>query len=743
MKRSWTIARRELRALLDHPTGYILLIVFLAVNNFLFFRQVFLVGAATLRPMLDLLPWVLLFLVPAVTMRLLADDVRSGTIEVVLAQPITEFELVLGKYLGALLFLWIALALTLAIPAGLALGADLPAGVVVAQYVGAMLLVAGMTAVGTWTSSLTRNQVTAFILGVAVMFVLVLVGLDPLIVGLPPVLGSIAARLGVLSHFMGIARGVIDLRDAVYFVSLAALFLVLAYAVVLGRRLPARSRPARRLQLGTGVLVAAAVVGNLAGGSLGGRLDLTPGNAYTLSPATRALVGGLDDLVTIKLFVSRELPPEISLLGRDVEDLLRDLRAAGGGNVRVVRLDPARDSAALTEARALGIPPVQFNVIGEAQLQIREGYMGLAVLYADAQETIPVIQRTDDLEYRLVGAIRTMTRPAKPVVGFVADPMDEYVRQRTWRTLQDELRRQYELRTLSLADTAALSPDVQVLVLAGAPDSLDGGQQARLTAFFARGGSALVMAGGMAIDPQQPYFATPRPVAWNAVLEPFGVAVRSDLVFDLMANESVSLPTQFGRLLTAYPLWLRAASAGASVINENLPSAFLPWTSSLDTARARPGTVTPLLVSSPAGGVSATQTLLDPQQQFPADSLAPRLLGVVVNPLAAGDSVPLRGRVVLIGNDDFAADRHARSAPENVALALNAVDWLAQDDALIAIRAKDRRPPALVMGDGRRNAVRYANVVGIPVLVALAGLLRLVRRRRVMRRSWEPEGVPA
>jgi ABC-type uncharacterized transport system involved in gliding motility auxiliary subunit len=509
---------------------------------------------------------------------------------------------------------------------------------------------------------------------------------------------------------------------------------------VLGRRLPAGSRPARRLQLGAGALIAAAMVLNLAGGYLGGRLDLTPGNAYTLSPATRALVGGLADLVTIKLFASRELPPEISLLSRDVEDLLRDVRAAGRGNVRVVRLDPGRDSAALSEARSLGVPPIQFNVIGEAQLQIREGYMGLAVLYADAQETIPVIQRTDDLEYRLVSAIRSMTRQAKPVVGFVADPMDEMVRQRTWRTLQDELRRQYEVRTIALTDSSAPGPEVQVLVLAGAPDSLAADQQTRLEAFFARGGGALVMAGGMTIDPQQPYFAMPRNVAWNAVLQPFGVAVRPDLVYDLMANEAVSLPTQFGRLLTPYPLWLRAASTGASVVNENLPSAFLPWASSIDTAGARPGTVTPLLVSSQAAGASATQTLLDPQQQFPTDSLAPRLLGVLVNPLVAGDSAPARGRVVVVGNDEFAGDRHARSAPENVALALNAVDWLAQDEALISIRAKDRRPPALVMGEGRRNGVRYTNVVGVPVLVALTGLLRLVERRRAMRRVWEPEG---
>jgi ABC-type uncharacterized transport system involved in gliding motility auxiliary subunit/ABC-type transport system involved in multi-copper enzyme maturation permease subunit len=738
----WTVARREVRALFDHPTGYILAIVFLVVNNFLFFRQVFLIGAGTLRPMLDLLPWMLLFLVPAVTMRVLADDFRTGTLEVVLAQPLTEFELVLGKYLGALLFLWATLLCTVPVPLTLVLGADLPAGVIAAQYAGALLLVAGLAAVGTWTSSLTRNQVTAFILGVAVMFALVLVGLDPLIVGLPPVLGTLAARLGVLSHFAGIARGVLDLRDVIYFVSLAALFVVLAYAVVLGRRLPGGGRPARRLRLGVLVLGAAAVIGNLAAGALGGRLDLTPGRVYTLSRATRDLAAGLEDLVTVKLFASRDLPPEIGLLRRDVEDLLRDLRAAGRGDVRVLQLDPARDSAALADARALGIPPIQFNVIGEAQLQIREGYMGLALQYADAQQTIPVIQRTDDLEYRIASGIRTMTRPARPVIGFVTDPMDEMVRQRSWRALREELGRQYEVRSLSLAADSGPGPDIAAVVVAGGPDSLSVGQRRGIEDFLARGGGLLVMVSGMAIDPQQPFFAAPRTVGWNTVLAPYGIAIRSDLVYDLIANESVALPTQFGRLLTAYPLWLRAAGTGASLVNEDVPSLFLPWTSSLDTTGARPGTVTPLYVSSRGSGVEATQVLLDPQRQFPSDSLAPRLLAALVNPLATGDTAGPRGRVVVVGNDEFATDRQIRSAPENGVFVLNAVDWLAQDEALIAIRSKDRRPPPLVLSEAVRNAIKYANVIGVPVLVAVAGLLRLVQRRRTMRRVYA-RGVAA
>jgi hypothetical protein len=129
---------------------------------------------------------------------------------------------------------------------------------------------------------------------------------------------------------------VIDLRDVIYFVSLAGLFLALAYAALLGRKL-APGAGTRRLRLGVGMLAASLVVVNLLGSYIGGRLDLTPGNAYTLSPATGRLVRDLDDIVTVKLFASQELPTEVALMKRDVDDLLRDLRSAGRGQVRTAR----------------------------------------------------------------------------------------------------------------------------------------------------------------------------------------------------------------------------------------------------------------------------------------------------------------------------------------------------------------------------------------------------------------------
>lgn len=718
MSRIWTIARREVKALFDQPTGYVLLVVFLAINAFMFFRNAYLTNTASLRPMLDLLPWVFLFFVPAVAMRSLAEDNRSGLLEIVLAQPISEAELVIGKYLGVLLVLLGALATTLLIPVGLALGSDMAWGPVVAQYAGAALLAAGFAGIGVWASSLSRSQITAFILAVAVMFLLILVGLDPLLVGLPPAIGAVAARLGVLSHFQSIGRGVLDLRDVLYFLSLAAVFLTLAWAVVLRRRLSPGGAPVKRLRLGTGMLVAVLVVLNLAGGRIGGRLDLTPGNAYTLSPATRDIARSLEDLVTIKVFASAELPSEFALQKRDVDDLLRDLRGAGGGRIRVIERDPAKDQTAGEDARNLGIVPVQFNVVGQAELQVKEGFFGLVVQHADRHETIPFVQRTDDLEYRLASIIRSLTRTTRPKVALVTDPQAG-----SFGTLREQLGRSYEVESPSLADSATALAGYAAVIVASMRESLGDAEAARVRDYLAGGGSLLLMEAGMQLSPQAP-IASGRPPAWNGVLEPYGVSIRQDMVYDLRANQMIGVPTQFGRLLRPYPYFLRAQSTRATPVNTELTEVSLAWTSSIDTTGGKG--VTPLLVTTDAAGVASGTAMVDPSQDYPTTDLASRILAVqVLSPDSAA------GRLVVVGNAIFASDEFLQRSPENLAFALNAVDWLAQDEALIAIRAKDRRPPPLLFeSEGLRDAVKYVNVAGLPLLIGLAGLVRLVRRRR-------------
>lgn len=731
-----TVARRELKAMFDNPSGYVLIVVFLVVNGFLFFRQAYLTNSATLRPMLDVLPWLYLFFVPAVAMRTLAEDARTGQLEVVLSQPINELQLLAGKYVGALLFLWIALLWTLPIPLGLSLGAEMPWGAVLAQYVGAMLLAAGLAGVGVWASGMARSQITAFIVAVAVMFVLVLVGLNPLVVGLPPQLGIVAARLGVLSHFDSIGRGVIDLRDVVYFLSLAAIFLTLAYGGLMARKLATGQAPVRRLRVGVLLLVGLLVVVNLLGSYIGGRIDLTPGRAYTLSPATRQLVGSLSDIVTIKLYASDELPAEVGLMKRDLDDLLGDLRSAGKGKVKLIEKDPARSPEGQREAQALGIQPVQFNVVGQSSLQVKEGYLGLVIQYADGSEAIPFVRRTDDLEYRIASAIRGLTRGKKPRIGLIV-AMDDWGREgRTLNAVQEQLAKSYEITPVSLSDSTVLADTtIRTLIIAGQPDSLRPGTRQALMQFFARGGSALLMTTGAPIDGRDPRAKGKEPI-WNTILTPFGVKIRPDLVYDLSSNQLVPVPGGQG-VFQPYPFWVRGRGTGLSPVTDGVGEVFLPWVSSIDTTGAAAGTLTPLLVSSRAAGIAEGDIDLTPTRSFPPVDPKVRLLGASVQLGQAGEGA--HGRLVLVGNMEFATDRYLGGAPDNANFALNAVDWLAQDEALISIRSRDRRPPRLLYSSHTlQEGVKYANLALVPILIAAWGVLRLTGRRRRALTPWRP-----
>jgi ABC-type uncharacterized transport system involved in gliding motility auxiliary subunit len=310
----------------------------------------------------------------------------------------------------------------------------------------------------------------------------------------------------------------------------------------------------------------------------------------------------------------------------------------------------------------------------------------------------------------------------------------------------------YEVRNVNL-QTELLNPiGIGALVLAGSPPMIDDSVANKVRNYLQGGGNALVMASGMALSPQmQQPFAGPTPVAWNPVLEPYGVSVSTNMVFDLLANERVSVPANFGRIFVSYPFWLRGLSTKAATINQELESIFLPWTSEVDTTGATPGTITPLFVTSNAGGSEEGQAYIDPRrptEQFPQDALGSQLVGVMVNPAAAegeaetsdGEAMTIgqpQGRLVVVGNGEFASDQWVRNAPQNITFVLNTVDWLVQDEGLIGIRSKDRAPPPLVFeSSAMRDFVRYGNVVGMPLFIIVAALVRLLKRRQTMRQEY-------
>lgn len=227
MKNIANIFWKEFRAYFSSPIAYIFIISFLGVTNWLFFRTFFLANQSSLRPFFSLLPWVFLFLAPAITMRSWAEEKKLGTIEILMTLPIKEYEVVIAKFLSTFVFLIVTLFLTFPLPLTVMVLGNPDPGPIWGGYVGAFLLGGAYLAIGLFSSSLTENQIVAFIVSIMLCFALLIVGENFVLINAPSVLVPVFSYLGLGAHFQSIGRGVIDSRDIMYYLSVIGFFLFL------------------------------------------------------------------------------------------------------------------------------------------------------------------------------------------------------------------------------------------------------------------------------------------------------------------------------------------------------------------------------------------------------------------------------------------------------------------------------------------------------------------------------------
>ncbi|MCB0324937.1 MAG: ABC transporter permease [Bdellovibrionales bacterium] len=235
------IVKRELKGYFATPIALIFLTVFLVLNGFFTFKlgRFYELGQADLRAFFVWHPWLYLFIVPAISMRLWAEERRSGTIELLLTLPVSMIEAMLGKFTAAWLFIGLALALTLPIVFTVIYLGEPDLGVIVAGYIGSFLMAGAFLAVGCAVSAATSNQVISFVVATAICLILILLGFDPVIEmlsgALPQVLTEQLVNLSFPYHFEAIQRGVVNLADLVYFVTIIT-FALLTGVIILDRK---------------------------------------------------------------------------------------------------------------------------------------------------------------------------------------------------------------------------------------------------------------------------------------------------------------------------------------------------------------------------------------------------------------------------------------------------------------------------------------------------------------------------
>ena len=735
------LVRKDIKSYFDQPAAYILIVPFVAVLSYVFFSQALLTAEASLRPLFTVdfqidnpsLPWLLAIFVPAATMKLLAEENRDGTLELLLTHPIRGWIVLLSKFLSGFIFVAFSILATIGIPIAVQTAGNLDIGAAAGQYVGSLFLAASFVAIGLFTSSLTRNQVVAFILGLSLTMFLMIMGLDIVAVTLPQRLASLLQDLSPVTHFSSVARGVIHLRDVLYFIALISTFLSATFLIIRGRTLSHRSTQYRNLQLGTAGLIIFSVLIGWSGNSIEGRFDLTEDKLYTLSPATADIVDGLDDILTLELYESREPAVPIALATRDIGDFLEDFAAGSDGQVKLVRRFPEDDEDDLRKAQIAGVPPRQFNVRSQGELQIKASYLGLSMTYVDQRETIPFVSSFDGFEYRMASLINRMVEDQKKSVVFLtghgqAGPSGGY------QTFAALLTDSYEVREMNASEDPAIDlSGVDVLIIGGPTQAIPDETANAVVEYIANGGKALLMIDSIIIDQSQ-LIAGENRYSFKDVPERFGVIVENDLVFDMQANETLSFSTQVGSVFLPYPFWVRAPVIDKKVAG-NVESAVLPWASSLGIAESQRDLVEviPILETSEFAAIDFTYRDLRPNSQIfeelTPDNLVQSLVAVAVAEKTNDDADAYR--IVVVGDSGWLTDGMIARAQPNAALALNLVDWLAQEDRLASVRSKVVSSRDLLYSSPtHENAARWLNIAGVPLVFILFGAIRSIRRRR-------------
>ena len=514
MKNIKAVFKREFKAYFDSPVAYVFLTAFLVLAGFLTFgvAMFFERRQADLTPFFFWHPWVYLLLVPAATMGVWADERRNGTAELLLTLPVTITEVLVGKFLAAWSFVGIGLALTfpVALTAGYLGSPDW--GAVFCGYLGSLLLSGAAVAIGVFASTLSRSSVVGFVVSLALVFLLLIIGFDPVIGavaawGVPTAITDSVASCSLLSHFEAMRKGVVDFADIGYYFAMMVFMLAAAKTVTDGRR--GASKGIVGLVL-VGAIAASSVV-ILANLPL--RCDMTAENLYTLSKGSKAVLGQLTEDVTLKYDVSSssaEMPMALKTYAQQVGNLLKEYERAGGGRLVVEEYDPKPDSDAEEWAQRYGVEPqTGGNPFGQGI------YFGVVAVCGDREETLGVLSpRTEStLEYDLTRLVTRVAWPERPVVGVMTslpdvlggqmNPMMMQMGQRPpqgWAAFS-ELAKDYDVRTVE-PDAEKIDGDVKTLVVVH-PKNLSDKALYAIDQFVLRGGKLVACVDPFSIKDMQ------------------------------------------------------------------------------------------------------------------------------------------------------------------------------------------------------------------------------------------------
>lgn len=445
----FTLFKKELASFFSSLIGYLTIIVFLVLTGLMLwvFKGDFNIldyGFAGMDGLFIIGPFLYLFLIPAITMRMFAEEKKNGTMELLLTKPLSEMTLIWAKLLAGVVLVLISLLPTLVCYFSVvALGdpvGNVDTGSVVGSYIGLLMLGAAFVAIGIFASSITNNQIVAFILA-ALMSAFMHLGFDAIYhMGFLGKADLLVRSLGMSYHYESISRGVVDTRDVIYFASVIAIFMMATRIVLQSRKWHGwrNKKDLRRnhwIELGAGVLIV--VFTNVIGYYVFGRIDLTSEKRYTLSQSTKNMLKKIDEPILYRVYLEGEFPADFKRLQNETKEMLNQFRAYNK-NVQYEFVNPnnfdsqEEQTVFYQKLAQKGIQPTQIQVSTGNGVTTQVLIPAADVIYKGQETSIQLLQSQkyvdqdqllnnsiQSLEYVLSSPIRALARGQKPMVAFM------------------------------------------------------------------------------------------------------------------------------------------------------------------------------------------------------------------------------------------------------------------------------------------------------------------------------------